>query len=721
MAPPGRDPADWLLALAMRSLPPARRAWGQAMHAELASIDRGTDRWRFALGCVRVAVWQGPFWRVAGCLVLQGAALALALSSSIGGLFRTEVIGLVLIVPPVLWWIGGTARGFPLGPTRSARVGRRAGYGLVAVCVVVAVGFIAAEIEHRPDGYGVSAFWLGVVLLALAVHTRDILGVTSARSTVSPAAMTSGAGFGAGAGLAAYALLPFSQSLDVHGAWLAAAYPAALALALVGAPAVAGIRAARASRSVRPGLHAGGCAGLVAALVLFIVGVGSVWLRPELVDSSIFDKGPEWLPAETREVAGTYVIALVFVPLLGLLFGALGATIGAASTAAPVGGRRWVNRLLAGFALAGLAAACALCYPLTHVFDGRDTTSFGVVGTTDVAFSADGRALVTANGYQTAILWNLADPARPSRSATFFGAAAFAPDGRTLATRGLLWDVADPAQPARIAAFDDGDPAVFSADGRSVASENNGVGMLWDVADRAHPRRTGTFTGAADAFSRDGRTFATTDSCTSDRAGFEVGCATTLWSLTDRARSSRTAVVSGANAVFSPDGHALATRAAHDTVLLWSLADPRHPRRIATLVCGADDRSPAAVVFSPDGRSLATGSEDGTVRLRQVADPTRFATLPPARSRPNSGQIGVSSTHTVVAFSPDGRTLTAIMGNNLVTRWNVADPRRPTRTAVLTRETQGAGVVAFSRDATTVAGAAVDGANRVSLWRIGTR
>jgi WD40 repeat protein len=562
---------------------------------------------------------------------------------------------------------------------------------------------------------------LGVVVLVLAVHTRDVLGVTSDRSSVSAASMTSGAGFGAGAALAAYALLPFGQSLSVHGRWLAAAYPAAFALALVGAPAAAALRAAHPGRDFRAGLNAGGCTGLVAGLVLFVVGVGSVWLRPELVDASIFDKGADWRPAETIGVAGTYVIALVLVPVLGLLFGALGATIGAATSAAPAGGRRRLERLLAGLALAGLAAAGALCYPLTHVFDGRDTTSFGAVGTTDVAFSRDGRALVTANGEQTAILWSLADPARPRRSATFFGAAAFAPDGRTLATRGLLWDVADPAHPTRVAAFDDGDPAVFSADGRRLATVNNGVGMLWDVADRAHPRRTGSFTGTAGAFSRDGRTFATTGSCTTDRAGFEVGCATTLRSVADRARPSRTVVVSGANAVFSPDGRTLATRAAHDTVLLWSLANPRHPRRIATLVCGGDDGAPAAVLFSPDGRSLATGSEDGTVKLWRVHDPARLATLPPARSSPNSGQIGVSSTHTIAAFSPDGRTLTTIMGNDLATRWNVADPRRPTRTAVLRRETQGAGVVAFSPDATTVAGAAVDGANRVSLWRIAAR
>ena len=199
--------------------------------------------------------------------------------------------------------------------------------------------------------------------------------------------MTAGAGLGAGAGLAAYALLPYGQSLDVHGTWPAAAYPAAVAVALVGAPAAAGMRAARVERSVRAGMYGGGCAGVVAALVLFILGVGSVWLRPELVDSSIFDKGPAWLPAETRSVAGTYVIGLVLVPVLGLLFGALGGAI------AMAGGHRLVDLARAGGALAVLALAGALCYPLTQLFDGRDTTSFGTVGATAVAFSADGGAL----------------------------------------------------------------------------------------------------------------------------------------------------------------------------------------------------------------------------------------------------------------------------------------------------------------------------------------
>ena len=286
-------------------------------------------------------------------------------------------------------------------------------------------------------------------------------------------------------------------------------------------------------------------------------------------------------------------IGLVLVPVLGLLFGALG---GAIATAA--GGRR-VDLARAGGALAVLVLAGALCYPLTHVFDGRDTTSFGTVGATAVAFSPDGRALVTANGWQTANLWNLADPAHPTRSATFFGGAAFAPDGRTLATRGLLWNVADPAHPTRVAAFDDGDPVLFSPDGRRLATANNGVGMLWNVTDRTQPARAGSFTGAAAAFSPNGHLLATSVWCS---AAFGVGCATTLWSVGDQARAARLATVRGAGAVFAPDGHTLATRSVNDTVVLWRVANAAHPTRLPP-------SSPVAtIVRRPRWSSRPTGA-----------------------------------------------------------------------------------------------------------------
>jgi hypothetical protein len=59
-----------------------------------------------------------------------------------------------------------------------------------------------------------------------------------------------------------------------------------------------------------------------------------------------------------------------------------------------------------------------------------------------------------------------------------------------------------------------------------------------------------------------------------------------------------------------------------------------------------------------------------------------------------------------------------IAGNANVSRWDVSDPARPVRTRTLSRSTDGAGRVMFSPDLSTVAGAATDGTNGISLWTV---
>ena len=64
-----------LLTVAVAMLPEERRDWGAAMTAELAQLDDRAPRWRFALGCVRVAVLAPRGSRMPG---LVTAALAVA-------------------------------------------------------------------------------------------------------------------------------------------------------------------------------------------------------------------------------------------------------------------------------------------------------------------------------------------------------------------------------------------------------------------------------------------------------------------------------------------------------------------------------------------------------------------------------------------------------------------------------------------------------------------
>jgi WD40 repeat protein len=149
----------------------------------------------------------------------------------------------------------------------------------------------------------------------------------------------------------------------------------------------------------------------------------------------------------------------------------------------------------------------------------------------DVTFSADGRMMAVAVGYNL-VLWNLAEPSAPVRHAeialgTTTFTAAFSPDGSTLAIgagwggEATLWDIADVGQPHRLVSFAGNDSTVtwlgFSPDGRSLATGGIGEAQVFDVTDRRTPIRYVTMAGpeveSRDLeFSPDGRHLATAGS-----------------------------------------------------------------------------------------------------------------------------------------------------------------------------------------------------------------
>jgi hypothetical protein len=54
---PSPDTPALLLACAVRRMPGERREWGAAMEAELEHVQCRSQRWRFALGCIGVALF----------------------------------------------------------------------------------------------------------------------------------------------------------------------------------------------------------------------------------------------------------------------------------------------------------------------------------------------------------------------------------------------------------------------------------------------------------------------------------------------------------------------------------------------------------------------------------------------------------------------------------------------------------------------------------------
>jgi WD40 repeat protein len=123
--------------------------------------------------------------------------------------------------------------------------------------------------------------------------------------------------------------------------------------------------------------------------------------------------------------------------------------------------------------------------------------------------------------------------------------AKYGPRGElvTLGTDGRvsLWNVTNPARPVRLATFDSnkaGPAPEISKDGRTLAIvDRNRKAVLWDIARPAHPARLATLPTAVSItaleFGQDGITFATG----------EASGATALWDTADRTRPARLATV----------------------------------------------------------------------------------------------------------------------------------------------------------------------------------
>jgi len=221
-----------------------------------------------------------------------------------------------------------------------------------------------------------------------------------------------------------------------------------------------------------------------------------------------------------------------------------------------------------------------------------------------VVFSPDGRTMVTAG--DEIILWHLTElsrsrfrkskaPAPVSNiRLSYVGAAQFSPDGRTLATASgttngavILWNIAEPAQPSRLVIlpgpFEYPRTVTFSPDGRILVTTDHTHGgrvALWDVRDAAFsPTLIASLTDLAKqeqaaAISPDGHTLATASGGTKDSVLTPGGVI--LWDITKSAQPNRITEISALARVgtmaFSPDGRILATSGGVDgSVILWKI------------------------------------------------------------------------------------------------------------------------------------------------------
>jgi WD40 repeat protein len=270
-----------------------------------------------------------------------------------------------------------------------------------------------------------------------------------------------------------------------------------------------------------------------------------------------------------------------------------------------------------------------------------------------VAFSPDGRNILTGSMDASARLWDL----KGNLIRLFIGhsgnvsSVALAPNGQSILTgssdrTARLWDL----EGNIIQDFKGHNKSVnavaFSPDGRSILTGSSDyTARLWDLEGNVIQIFNGhTASVNSVAFSPDGQKILTGSSDSSAR----------LWSIKGDLMAVFKKHSDAVNTVaFSPDGQKILTGSSDNTAALWDL----NGKVIRSFTGFPGEVN--SVVFSPDGKRILAGASAGYVILLDL----------------DGNQIKEFKGHTIkikaVAFSPDGNKVVTCSGDCTVKLWDL--------------------------------------------------
>jgi WD40 repeat protein len=236
-----------------------------------------------------------------------------------------------------------------------------------------------------------------------------------------------------------------------------------------------------------------------------------------------------------------------------------------------------------------------------------------------------------------------------------------------------LWDIGSscaqmPQTPCRVATVPDAGDTLysmaFSKSGGTLATGTVSNLALWDVSPPAHPSllaRTGTIGQVnAVAFDPTDDSFLAAVSADGDvrllrRSGHRLGVTVLRRSAQGNPEYAL---------AFSPDGKLLAAAGWGQTISLWNMKDPAHPRPIFWPV--SQSNSILSLAFSPDGRYLVAGDGDGSACVYDISS---LRAIGSGRCLTGSNG-GDPNSIDALAFERDGSALLASGRGQPVVAWS---------------------------------------------------